>query len=628
MQKIIERSVIILFSFMCAMMLTMTFEKVDNTQYQSILAEILDNLRISCSKRSVVSSIIMIGSYVLGMERYDKELPWRWGFISLSFLLSIVWLMGKSFGIDNRLNHIIATPGQIVKSFIYCLGAMYLIYEGICLLNHFFDKSIYLDGEKFGSLWRFINDHVMVVVMVSLCVCWSLPVVTSYPANMCYDAWYQLSQFWGYSTFTSHHPPIHTLLIGFFSWIGNQIGDTDTGLFLFILFQTMLYALVIGYSFLLLKKLHAPSWLNIIYFLITAFTPYYFNYVGLVLKDNVYSISVLLFIIELINLLVDINGFFGKPYHYILSFFSVLGVSLFRNNGNFILYPTLTVCLVLLFLQRNRFTRKVKICGIVLVLISIIASVSLNSYVMIHYDVQNGSIAEALSLPFQQTARTILEHENEITEDERSAIDMILKYDELKENYNPRSSDPVKGRFRAGVSKKALWDYFKVWLKMFIKYPKTYIAATVNQNYILVYPFEENNPVYMNFDVTQEAIMEPLKREVGLRATDKYSVQKEILLYWNQFVFSSPLLGLLSHTALYIIVLMMTSILALCKKRYRYLITALPILLSIVVVIFAPTIKWHPRYSFPIVYTVPVLLAYYIYVINDVEKEKVDPWKK
>ena len=65
------------------------------------------------------------------------------------------------------------------------------------------------------------------------------------------------------------------------------------------------------------------------------------------------------------------------------------------------------------------------------------------------------------------------------------------------------------------------------------------------------------------------------------------------------------------------IILLASVILAFQKKLYRYLIISLPGLLSVVVIILAPVIKRHPRYSFPIMYTLPVMLAYFIFLLHD-----------
>ena len=65
------------------------------------------------------------------------------------------------------------------------------------------------------------------------------------------------------------------------------------------------------------------------------------------------------------------------------------------------------------------------------------------------------------------------------------------------------------------------------------------------------------------------------------------------------------------------IILMASIVLAIQKKLFKYLLVSLPGFLSVVVIILAPVIKRHPRYSFPIMYTLPVMLAYFIFLLHD-----------
>ncbi len=61
---------------------------------------------------------------------------------------------------------------------------------------------------------------------------------------------------------------------------------------------------------------------------------------------------------------------------------------------------------------------------------------------------------------------------------------------------NPKISDPVKATYKKKATTKDLTAYFKVWVQQGLKHPVTYIEATMNQNYYLVYPLVENSTVY------------------------------------------------------------------------------------------------------------------------------------
>lgn len=544
--------------------------------------------------------IIIISAVSLKIQQV--RLPKARLFKAGSFLLALVWLMGHSFSIDNSLRSIVQSYRHIVKSAVYVVGATFFIYQ-LCRLLFLLLESSYKKQSDFIKK-----------PFIFLLICWGIPVITCYPANLCNDVWNQLSQYFGFSAFTAHHPPVHTLIIGFFTQVGVWIGDANIGLYFFILAQTLIYALVLSYSFTLLKKLSAPGWLLFLSIITAGLSPYYANRVSLVLKDNLYSVAVLLFITELVYALLDFSGFLKSKKHICLWTLSVLGILLFRNNGKHILYPTVLVLLVILFKKRKVFSRQTVFQSLGLLFLPILFAGAINLAVTNSFGIQKGSIAEALSLPFQQTARCVWEHGSEITSEEQKAIGAVLDYANLATNYSPIISDPVKATFNRQSTTEDLIQYFKIWFKMFFKYPDTYISATVNQNYFLFYPFAENQAIYMEFNDFSEELMAPLKQEVGLHEVTIFDSAKVLLTKWFGLLHHTPIIGLFSNPAFYTLVFLFVVLLAIANKTYKLLIPALPIVLSVVVIILAPVIIGHPRYAFPIIYTLPVLLAYYMYL--------------
>ncbi|MDE7201236.1 MAG: hypothetical protein K2O91_04835 [Lachnospiraceae bacterium] len=74
-----------------------------------------------------------------------------------------------------------------------------------------------------------------------------------------------------------------------------------------------------------------------------------------------------------------------------------------------------------------------------------------------------------LSIPFQQTARYLLYASEDITEEEKAAVDAILPIDQIAAIYNPEISDAVKNQYRYNT--EGLKEYFKAWYSMFKKHP-------------------------------------------------------------------------------------------------------------------------------------------------------------
>jgi hypothetical protein len=92
-------------------------------------------------------------------------------------------------------------------------------------------------------------------------------------------------------------------------------------------------------------------------------------------------------------------------------------------------------------------------------------------------DIPAGSVGEALSVPMQQTARYIRDYGNEVTDDERTAIEKILDYDAIAQSYMPELSDGVKQYYK-NPGKGDLARYMLVWAKMLLKHPVCYFEAT------------------------------------------------------------------------------------------------------------------------------------------------------
>ena len=73
-----------------------------------------------------------------------------------------------------------------------------------------------------------------------------------------------------------------------------------------------------------------------------------------------------------------------------------------------------------------------------------------------------------------------------------------------------------------------------------------------------------------------------------------------------------PVIGLLNNVAFYVMMLWTVTAFALKDKSKRVLMVLLPLWISFFIIIAAPQIQNQPRYAFPIIYSMPVVTAYYI----------------
>lgn len=617
-----EKKKILCLAFCTSLMLCMVFgPKCDETEFQDLfLGGGICNLRTSLSGKAVLATLILYMIYHLGCKLRSVSLPKDLWFRIFSVILAGIWLTAECFRIDNRLYHAVESFGQIIKSGIYIIGASYFIYL-LCKL--FFvvleqEQDTQVLSFRFLFLKQACKKYPMRFCIVFLLLCWCGPILISYPANVGNDAWSQFIQFWRHY-FIDHHPPTSTLIYGFFTWTGKQVfGSVNIGIFIFILSQALVYAMIISYAVTLMRKLQAPKWLIVWYLFTAGFTPYYSNYVSLVLKDSIYSIMLLLFMIELINAVIDYNLFINSRKHIILSIISIAGIILIRKNGRHILYPTLFIVMIVLVYMWKKLKKQIAVRGILLLISAVVLVNTVECGIEKHLHVQKGSIREALSLPFQQTARYVLCYPDEVTQTEREAIDAVLDYESLAENYTAWLSDPVKQTFREQATDAELKRYFRTWMQMFFKHPITYAAATLNQNFYLFYPFIENPSVITSYRSSHEDVYVSMSEDFGFTEIETLKEERKALREWYYLLCSLPVTGLLSHPAVYTWILLFLMIYALANRMYRLLLPCAPAFMTLVVIILAPAIQAQARYAFPIVYSVPLLIAYGMYMRREI----------
>ena len=216
---------------------------------------------------------------------------------------------------------------------------------------------------------------------------------------------------------------------------------------------------------------------------------------------------------------------------------------------------------------------------------------------------KGSSIAEALSIPFQQTARYVSIYYDEVTKEEKELINYVLDYDKIKDNYNPRISDNVKSTYHG--TNDDLINYFKgAWLSQFFNHPDVYFEATFNNIYGYFYPFavEEASGIYdvTNNDATIKLFNESVRNKEALEGLDEYIKEFENTPIINFFCNSAIQFWLVFYICLYL----------LNRRKFNLLFIVLPSVVGILVCIAGPTFTWNGlRYALPVIYSSPIILA-------------------
>ncbi len=519
--------------------------------------------------------------------------------------------------------------GQILKAATVFIGYFLVFFYGVrflfCWWTQYSEKESISCGSTVKSGW--ICSHPFLFAFLVLFAAYLPRAIISFPGISMGDTPWQIAQAFPGQAYShvaqnledfdyfpaqskllsenvfinQHHPVAHTLLLHACICLGHGIFKSwNAGLYINTLLQEVVFLAAVSYAIAALVRKKVVSekyvWFLTAYFFIH---PYIHSFVFLTTKDTFYAAFFVLFLTHWFLLLKEDCD---KKDICIL-FVSAIGMLLFRNEAKDIL-PVLLLLSVIV----NKATRKTALLltGTIAVFVLLVFHVLFPAL-----DYSPGSIREMLSVPFQQTARYVSVYQDEVTEQEREAIDRVLDYDALAEYYDPNKSDAVRGTYRETADAGDLKQYFKCWLGMFFKHPETYFAATANNYYEYVYPStaKPNQYTYRWSNQVMKktnSILEPIGVEFSHPA--KFDGIRHI----NDAVFREiknvPVISLIMTPACYVWVILLILFYSI-KTKARKLISliALPFF-TVLVCFLGPTNGSYTRYLFPIIVAMPLLI--------------------
>ena len=233
----------------------------------------------------------------------------------------------------------------------------------------------------------------------------------------------------GNAGISTHHPVLHTLLLGCSVWGGKILfGSATLGYAFFSVFQIVICSFCLASMLCFLKENTVALPIRIGLMVFCNLNPIFSIMLNTTTKDVFYASFLLLFIIEIVK---QLQGRGQKIRIFLTGLLCILS----RNEGIFvILIPLLTFV----------FIRKTRRCGITVSGLLIIAYSLIGNVVYPMAQISPGNKREALSVPMQTMARYIIGHYGEWTEEEEIWIGKVLDIESMEGWYNPNSVDPIK----------------------------------------------------------------------------------------------------------------------------------------------------------------------------------------
>lgn len=536
--------------------------------------------------------------------------------IIISGVFSFASVMGVFYSADSGLS--VLTPLTLWRAsrlFLLFAGGFAFFYIMILALGSVSKFASHLSCPRVRRWSAFLFDEkCFLKSLIVIAVFWIPQIIVRYPCSVPIDSEMSLFQYYGLRTYTTQHPIIYTQLLGRFSDLGGLLGNVSIGLFALVLIQCVLLLLVLAYTIHTMKALGVPNWMLFIALVLFAVTPIFVGYATTLIVDVFYDTAILLLMDELTWYLFRQETYKKNWKHPALTACAVLGMY-FRQNGFYVM-----AVLILFVAGRELYLvlrkKQTVSCALLILAVLVIplgAGKMNTSYLHRKYNATRVSTRAMLAMPLQQTARYMVYHSDELSDEELEAIHNVITYtpEEFAEKYNPYNFDGIKKGFSYKVSKKELLTYLQTWFKLFLRHPETYINATLNQNYVLFSPLKDNSKYYGTARQRLEKITDPDFSTLYQDIISHQGIKQKLTQFYIDFC-KIPVLGLYVNQGLISLLLLAICLYALCEKNGRLLLLGLPLLLTLAVTFVGPAAYGHPRYTFPIMYAMPLFFGIFL----------------
>lgn len=274
--------------------------------------------------------------------------------------------------------------------------------------------------------------------------------------------------------YSNRNPLLSTLVIEPFVAVGMALfHDINACAAMYFTAQAIFVAFAFACVVKTLAELKAPRWLLIGSILFYALMPYHIMFSIGHSKDVLFSVSITLFCLALFRLLKSPKA---PKRAYVFLFAASVGFCMMRNNG-ILAFAFFLPVYFFVFKKENRQIALV-------LLLSVLVCIVVKRPMLNALGIPQSDLFESLSLPTQQIARTVIDHDD-LTREEYAVLNPIMEVEKLSETYNPGLSDPIKRLIRQTTQDNPLsmsqkLAFGKLWFALGLRHPVTYLKAFVD----------------------------------------------------------------------------------------------------------------------------------------------------
>lgn len=448
------------------------------------------------------------------------------------------------------------------------------------------------NAEKESTFSRLSGNGF--IVFLFLLLCWVPFWLAFWPGTFVYDSGTQFYTYYDW-VITTHHPILHTLLLGFCMSLGidsTEDGSATTGLAVYSAVQMILLAAMLAYAIHWMRRRAVPTGVRITVTLLFAIFPFYPIWSFSAQKDVLFGGLAMLFVLQLVDLWLDGYRLLQSPWRIAGFIATAVLMMLMRNNGVYALLVLAPFGIVWAKGARWRVTALLAGC--------VAAYLAANGALIWATEATSACKVEFLSIPLQQIARTLRDDPAAIAEDTDGVIDTL--YDTSPaEVYNPQVADPVKWATYYDEVDENVPQLLSLWVRMGVHHLQSYAEAFLVQNLPYYLP---GAPMAYRFDLgVVQMDMFPIEEH------SYFPALRELCQKYDQTLtlWGLPGARLLSDTAFFVWLAIAGFALA-WYRRQKHLMAGFLYLLAIWATCLVGPVAII-RYMLALFYAVPILWA-------------------
>ena len=432
----------------------------------------------------------------------------------------------------------------------------------------------------------------------------TIVILAEYPGFFVYDAQEELNEVLTRS-FTTHHPLLHVLLLGGTIAVFHKLtADWNLGIFVYTFFQMFVITLILAYVMDYMRKKGIGKRSLIAWILYYGIFPVIVMYNLCSSKDGLFTAFLLYVTLSLVKLVEDKEAFLKSRFCVISFIAAAVLMPLFRHNG---FYAYLVFLPFAFIYFRKKLTKKLSL----ILVIPVVAYIVINAALSAVFSTKGTDHQEMLTVPIMQMARVYTYEKDSMSPEDIELLKAYIPEENLA-NYTPRVSDLVKFGFNNELYEKNSGDFLKLWARLGVRHPATYLNAWLLTSYGYWYPpalinvykgttvftFTYTDSSYFGYEVEQ-----PGKRDSYIPAIDKLYRYISI----GTFHKDAPVLALLFSPGFCMLLYLFVMLYRLSKAKFGGVLPFMPIILTWTTVLLGPT--YLVRYVAILWYALPILFV-------------------